>query len=93
MKDKIMAAALKVAAKKGLNDITRLDIATAAGVAVGSVSYHFGDMRKIRAAIVREALENRDLVVIGRALGANHPLAVKAAPELKKAAAQALSRI
>jgi AcrR family transcriptional regulator len=93
MKENILAAAVKVAARKGLNEVTRDEVALAAGCAPGSVSYYFDNMRKLRAAIVSQAIADRALVVIGRALAVAHPLAVKAPAELKKAALTALAAL
>lgn len=87
MKDKIMAAALKLSAKHGFRNVTRLQIAGAAGVATGSVSYHYDSMRKLQAAIVSESIVQNDVVVFTQALAERHPLALKA-PDTLKALAQ-----
>jgi AcrR family transcriptional regulator len=90
MKELILSTALRLAAKKGFRDVTRQDIATAAKVATGSVSYHFDTMRKLQAAMVAQAIADSNLLVFAQALAAQHPLALKASPELKKAAARSL---
>jgi AcrR family transcriptional regulator len=91
MKDQILATAMRLAAKKGFRNVTRQDIATAAEVATGSVSYHFDTMRKLQAAMVLKAIEDKNLPVFTQALADGHPLALRAPVELKKAAGRALS--
>ncbi len=91
MKLKILTHALRLAARHGLDHVSRNDIAVSAEVATGSVSYHFENMRKLRAAIVAKAIEDENLIVIGQALVARHPLALKASDALKKRAAAALT--
>ncbi len=77
MKDLILSRALKLCAQIGLTNVTRDKLAQAADVATGSVSYHLGDARKMRAAIVAQAIEERDLIVIAQAHHAHHPLTEK----------------
>lgn len=90
MKETILNTALKLAAKKGFRHVTRQDIASAAKVATGSVSYHFDSMRKLQAAMVTRAIEVKDLAVLGQALAERHPLALAAPVDLRGAAARSL---
>ena len=92
MKDLILTHALKLCAAKGFRNVTRDNIAASAGVATGSVSYHLGDTRKLRAAIVAHAIEQKDLTVIAQAYADQHPLAVKADPDLVARAVRHMAR-
>lgn len=91
MKDKILAAAMQVANLKGYKAVTRNDVAGKADVAAGSVSYHFGDMKKLQTAMVARAIESGNLKVVAQALADRHPLALKAPDELRKRAALLLA--
>lgn len=66
--------------------VTRAQIAKRAGVATGSVSYHFKSMKKLQDAIVGRAVEGKVLKVVAQALANRHPLAVKAPEVIRKAA-------
>jgi AcrR family transcriptional regulator len=81
LKDQIINAGLTIAARKGLNATTRDDIAAAVPCAGGSVSYHLGDAKHLRRALVVEALRSRNLAVIGWAIAEKHP-AVQGSPVL-----------
>lgn len=69
--------------------VTRAAIAKHAGVATGSVSYHFKSMKKLQDAIVERAVEGKVLKVVAQALANRHPVAAKA-PEVVRKAAVAL---
>jgi AcrR family transcriptional regulator len=73
LKDKILEAGRHIAACKGLNATTRDDIAARVGCSGGSVSYHLGDAKHLRRAIVVEAIARRDLDVLGWAIAEKHP--------------------
>lgn len=91
MKEQILTAAVQLAPRLGLKGMTRIEVAKAANVANGSVSYHFKSMRKLYAAVVAKAIEGRNIPVLVRALAEEHPLAVKMEPDLKRAAARHLA--
>lgn len=91
MKDKILAAAMQLANLKGYKNVTRDDIASRADVAAGSVSYHFGDMRKLQAAMVERAVLTQNLKVVAQAMADRHPVALKAPEDLRKRAALLLA--
>jgi AcrR family transcriptional regulator len=87
MKDAILAAAMQIANLKGYKRVTRSDIATRAEIATGSVSYHYGSMKKLQAAMVERAVETENLKMLGQALSDRHPVALKAPESLRRAAA------
>lgn len=77
---RILAAALHVAATKGLAKLTRDDVAKRAKVAPGLVSYHFDGMKGLRKVIVEEAIKSENLTVLAAAILLDRP-EVKALPE------------
>ncbi len=91
MKDRIMRAALHIAARDGFRQVTRAGVATFARIAPGSISYHFGPLRKFQTAIVLAAIAAENLAVIGQALAARHPAALKAPEALKAKALKAIT--
>lgn len=91
MKEKILECALRIAEKKGLQYVTREAIAEDLDISTGSVTYHFGNMRKLYAQIVSIAIEKQLLPIIGRAVCDKHPLAVKCPEPLKQRALRALA--
>lgn len=91
MKDAILSAAMQLANLKGFKKVTRAEIAAKAKVAPGLVSYHFGDMKGLRDAMVARAVEAKNLKVLAQALADRHPAAVKAPDALRRAAALQLA--
>lgn len=88
MKDKILNTAMQLANLTGFLNVTRDGIADRAEIATGSVSYHYKDMKKLRAAMVARAIETENLKILGQALAARHPLALKAPEALRVRAAR-----
>lgn len=79
LKDDILKAALELAARNGIAATGRDDIAARVPCAGGSVSYHLGDAKKLRRAIVEAAIEkcggsvtNESLRVVGWAIAERH---------------------
>ncbi len=75
LKDKIMTAALEIAARVGIAGTTRNAIADRAACSMGSVSFHYGDGRKLSRAIVERAIATQNYVVMGAAVAEKHPSA------------------
>lgn len=67
-KDDILAAALPLAEVKGYENLTRNEVAQAAGVSGPTVMYHFGTVGALKAAIVRYAVEKESLRVVAQAV-------------------------
>ena len=78
IKEKILAKAVQLAGRKGYRNVTRQDVATALGIAAGSVSYHFKDLRKLQAAVIQYAVDTHNLPVVGQGLAEKHPRALAA---------------
>lgn len=75
LKEKIMLEALALAAKIGIAATTRDGIAARVPCSGGSVSFHYGEMRKLQRAIVVEAVRTSNYAVIGAAIAERHPSA------------------
>jgi AcrR family transcriptional regulator len=87
----IMAAAIKLAAAGGWRNLTRDRVASAAGVAVGSVNHEFGTMGELRAAVMREAVASERLEIIAQGLADGDETARDAPAELREAAIRSLA--
>ena len=80
LQDRIMTAALQIAARVGISATTRDAIAARVPCSAGSVSFHFGERRKLERAIVEAAIAQENLAVIGSAIAERHP-SVKNLPD------------
>lgn len=68
---------MQLAAKPGgFKALTRDGIAKRAGVAAGLVTYYFTNMEGVRTAVVRQAIAEENLAVLGGAIGHRHKLAM-----------------
>ena len=67
----------------GYQKITRDAVAEAAGVSMGLVTRYFGTMVQLRRDIMRYAVREEVLEIIGQGLAAGDDHAKKAAPELR----------
>lgn len=91
MKDKILNHAVKIAERKGFDKLTRRAVATSAGVAPGSVSYHFDSMKGLQDAVVEQAITLGNLPIMGQAILAKHKLASMIPPTVKISALNSLA--
>lgn len=84
MKDSILVSGLTLSRKHGLMQVTRELLAEHATCSAANISYHFGSMDKVRAAIVEFALSCENLEVLTQARVLRHPaLRGRLSPELK----------
>lgn len=83
MKDRILNHAVKLAERKGFENLTRRIVAESAGVCKASVSYHFKSMGGLRDAVVERAIELGNLSIIGQAILARHKLASMILPAVR----------
>lgn len=91
-RDSILTAAMVVARRPGgWSKLTRDDIAIEAGCTNGLVSKYFGTMVEFRRTIMRTAIAQKDLKILGQALACEYPYAFKASPDLRKEALNSLS--
>lgn len=82
----LLLAAMQIARERGFSHVTRDGVANAAGVSTGLVSYHFTDANGLRDAVVDEAIARANVKLLGEALVAGNRRAMKASPDLKRAA-------
>jgi DNA-binding transcriptional regulator YbjK len=87
----ILEAAIKAAEKHGFADVRQKDIAEQAECGFGTVSLYFNTMTQMRRAIMRAAVERKNLKLIAQGLGIGHPEARKASDDIKKKALKLLS--
>jgi AcrR family transcriptional regulator len=80
---RIMRSALILAARHGIAATSRNSIAAHAECSSGSVSFHFGNDRELKRAIVRAAIERENLAVIGWSIAERHPSAQALDSELR----------
>ena len=90
MRAEILDAALDVAERGHYLQITREDIASAAGVSPGLVAYYLGPMDRVRDAVMTEAVRVERLAVVAQGLSARDPIALEAPRVLRHQAARAL---
>jgi len=91
-RESILNAALEVARRPaGWTSLTREAVAIEAGCTDGLVSRYFGTMTDFRRTIMRAAIARKELKIIGQALACEYVHALKADPELRKAALESLS--
>jgi AcrR family transcriptional regulator len=90
LKEKILKVATALAERVGVAAVSRNMIADKAECAMSAVSYHYGDVKHIHRAIVKAAIEHRNLTVLGYAIAERHPLttAKEFPAELRTAAMQ-----
>jgi AcrR family transcriptional regulator len=89
--EQILDAALRMSRLYGYRDMTRKDVAGAAKCSEALVSSYFGTMVQLRRAVVRAAIDQKDLAIIGQALAAKDKHAQKAPLDLRVAALASLA--
>lgn len=92
LRPKILKAALTLAVSVGFNRLTRSQVAKEAEVAPGSVSYHFEDMKGLQTAVMREAIDKRNLAVVAQGLIARNRIALYAPADLRAEALKSAAR-
>lgn len=90
--DELMAAALKLAEVKGYMQVTRDDIALAAGCSPALVSAVFGTMAATRRSMIRAAIANEVLQVVAQGLAIRDVHAMRAPADLRERAAGSLAK-
>lgn len=88
---KLLALALDMAEADHYTRVTRDGLAKAGGVANGIVTATFGTMTQFRRDLMRHAVAEGRLRVIGQGLAQGCQYAAKASPEVRQAAMQALA--
>lgn len=89
-KTRVLNVALELAAKHRYDTITRGQLASAAGVATGSVNYYFTDMAGLRDAVMQAAIDQEEWGVVAQGLVDRHPAVMAAPAEVRAGALAAL---
>lgn len=96
----ILGAAVNLAAKRGYQNITRDEIAAAAGVSAGLVSKYFSTMPQLKRDVIRFAVRAATkgepgvpdmLAIVAQGIALNDRQALKAPDDVRKAALAALN--
>ena len=90
MNNKILTAAIDLAAVHGYTNVTRHQIAEMIDCAPSLIPYHFGTMKQLRRSIMGEAIRTKNLIIIAQGLTAKDSRALGCSDELKRAACEYL---
>lgn len=82
-KEHILEVAYTMAQRDGFGTLTRDGVAAEAGVAMGSVNYHWGKMSALREAVMQRAVEEENLELIGQGMALGDSIAKSAPLELR----------
>jgi AcrR family transcriptional regulator len=85
-KEHILEVAYTMAQRDGFGSLTRDGVAAEAGVAMGSVNHHWVKMSALREAVMRRAVEEENLELIGQGMALGDSVAKSAPLELRQAA-------
>lgn len=89
----ILDAALALAERQHYATMTRDGVAEAAGVSMGLVTRYFSTMPQLRRAVMRAAVADGNVAVVGQGLAHRDPQALKADATLRAAAARHLQGV
>jgi AcrR family transcriptional regulator len=92
LKDSILFYAVQRARHTGLMQFTREQVAKVAGCSEANVSYHFGTMEKLRAAVVDYAIEHETIEVLAQARALRHSSLGRMSAELRQRVADHIAR-
>jgi AcrR family transcriptional regulator len=84
----VLDAACTIAHEEGVAKVTRMRVADAAGVSLGSVSAAFGGMPELHEAVMREAVRRPLLSVLAQGLAMGDAIARDAPDDLKRQAVE-----
>lgn len=90
-RQEILAAALSLAEARGYQNVTRDEIAHAAGVSGSSVQYHFRTVDQLRRELLDYAVQVEALLVIAQGLALGGLQAKGLSHDLRQRAAGALA--
>ena len=82
-KEHILEVAYTMARRDGFGTLTRDGVAAEAGVAMGSVNHYWGKMSALREAVMRRAVEEENLELIGQGMALGDSVAKSAPLELR----------
>jgi AcrR family transcriptional regulator len=82
----ILKAAIKVARRRGLSNVSMAEVAAAAGCSRPRVAQLLGNVKKFRRALVDEAIRVEDLKLIGQGLTMQDRNCMKLSEDVKRRA-------
>ena len=85
-KQLILDAAVECARARGYEHITRVNVALAADVAVGSVNKYFATIPQLKRAVMRAAIQRGILEIVAQGLTSKDRQALLASDDLKRRA-------
>lgn len=89
-REQILQAAMLLASQHWYNTLTRSMVADAAQCSEATVSHYFGTMNQLRKYIMRHAVKNGLLKIIGQGVVHNDPIALRVSEEIQKQAVNSL---
>ena len=90
-KTQIVDAGLELAEQDGLKNVRRQELAEFVGIARSLITHHFGDMNGLLEEIVRAAIDQNKLKVIGEAILLGYLITADLSADMRKAAINALA--
>lgn len=81
--DRILNAAIECALEDGYQWITRALVARKADVGVGTINLAYGDMRGLKRAVLKAAVERGIIKLVAQGMADGHPITADAPPEVK----------
>lgn len=90
-RSQILDKAIELATTVGFGVLSRDKLAAALDCAPGTVSHHFGTMPQFRRALMRHAIQIKNLAVLAQGLAVKDTHALKAPEILKKKALASLA--
>lgn len=86
----ILAAAVSVAEKHGVNSITREQVAEGAGISKAAINYHFKSFEAFRRELMGYAVKHRCFLLVAQGLAVGDEVACSAPDDVKRHARDAL---
>ena len=82
-KEDILRVAIRLAESNGYDKITRKEIADAAKITEGLVSFYWGTMKQLRRSLMRHAIANKNFRIIAQGLCVNDSATRNLPPDLR----------
>lgn len=87
-KAQILDVAIEISKEKGYYALTRDGVASAANISFSLVTKYFGTMEKLKAEVMKAAIDREILVIILQGVVLSDPIALSASPELREKASR-----
>lgn len=84
----VMDAAIQLAKTEGYQFLTREAVAREAKVSTGTVSNAYGNVRELKRAVLREAVEKEIVEIIAQGMADRHPIVAGISLSLRQKAAE-----